>query len=236
MTTTSHSNNSILNSKELKERNTLIENNLSLVNRTVDRLGHIIFEGKVSKEDLISAGMIGLVDAADKYQSEKGSFEGFAKMRIKGAILDYLRGTDNLSRNARKNVKELNKAIIELEKELGRTPADKEITAYLQITQNKLHEIQKDSAINTLSLNQCFDESSDEIGDTIADQSQDLEEFCERTLLRERLAKVISLLPQKEKTIIGLYHFRKLNMKKLPRYSVFQSLVFANYIIELFLF
>ncbi len=209
----------IQNTKNISNRECLIKENLYLVRKIVDKLKYLSFNGNINEEDLFSYGVIGLIEAVDKYQEAKGSLKSFLYIRIKGAIYDYLRTIDYLNRNSRKKVKDLSHAILELENRLQRTPSDEELANYLNINLNELIEIQKNTTMTVLSLDACIGTGDEDNNFQIqvADLAASPEENCEANILFDILKKTIAELPEKEKIIIGLYHFRKINMKEISK-------------------
>lgn len=212
----------LLRSKRLKEapelsfKNQLVKDHLMLVKQVVNKFSYLQVPD-LEEDDLISCGIIGLLEAANKFEAEKGkSFPAFALPRIRGAIFDQLRLSDCLSRGARKRVKQLSNCIAELEKELHMTPSDKQIANKLNISLEDLHSMQREASINTISLDASLNEETDDSWlNQLCDTKAGPEEKCEAQLLRENLEKAIEELPEREKLIIGLYHYRKLTMKEI---------------------
>ncbi|MFN5539488.1 MAG: sigma-70 family RNA polymerase sigma factor [Candidatus Melainabacteria bacterium] len=204
------------NSLITDERQKRIKDNLKLVNQVVNRLTYLISTDN-EREDLISYGVIGLIQAVDKYDAAKGTkFEPFALLRIRGAIIDHIRSLDRLSRGSRQKVKALSATIQQLEQEIGGAPDDGQIANRLNISLSDLREIQKDAATMTLSLDSCLSEDSEETWvDQLSEERASPEEKCEPPLFIAKLEKAIEDLPERERLIIGLYHYRKLTMKEI---------------------
>jgi RNA polymerase sigma factor FliA len=201
---------------QITRKEKLIQDNLKIVYQVVNKLSFLKPAG-LDEEDLISCGIIGLIEAANKYEeSKKNSFASFAYLRVKGSIVDQLRLTDILSRSARKRVKILTTCISELEQELGQMPTDEEIANKLEISLVTLHSIQKEASLSTLSLDLITNEESETtLLEQLSDQKSGPEENCENKMFQEALASAIDQLPAREKLIIGLYHYRHLPMRKI---------------------
>lgn len=199
-------------------RHKQIEAYLGLVNKVVNRI-NFVQNGEIDTEDLVGYGIIGLIESIDKYEQGKGkSFEAFAIPRIKGAIYDQMRALDKLGRSSRKKVKLLNATIQELEQELSCIPTDKQIAEKMQVSVTELLNIQREASIMTFSLDAALsDESEESWLEQVSDGKATPEQYCEAKLLHENLIKAIDSLPERERTVIGLYHYRKLIMKEIAK-------------------
>lgn len=206
-----------LDISEQQKRNTLIQDHLYLVKHIVGKLEYLAFSETLTEDDLVSYGTIGLIEAIDKYDVSKGSLKSFAYLRIKGAILDHVRSIDHLKRTSRKKVKQLHVAVQELEQKLGQAPSNTQIAEALGVSLTELHKTQRDTAINFLSINATLDESGDEFSSIIPSKEATPEDNCERSLMLENLEQAIKVLPEKEKLIIGMYHFKQLSMRKISK-------------------
>lgn len=196
-----------------------------LVNWIVSRLPVNSLKG-FEREDLIGYGTIGLIEAVDRYDAERGvSFESFAITRIRGSIYDELRASDLLSRGSRKKVKNLAKATSDLESKLGRTPTDAELANELLITKEELRQIQQESQIGVSSLDESREssEESTSLIDTISYDTVSTLDEMEETELKQSLVKAIDGLPEREKLVIGLYHYKKLTFKEIAHVMEFSE-------------
>lgn len=214
------------NNKNLQSRNLLIRKYVYLVNWVVSRLPVTTLQG-MDKDDLVGYGTIGLIEAVDRFDpSRNSSFESFAITRIRGSIYDQLRSSDWLTRGARKRVKNLFKVITILEHRLGRHPNDKEIAEELSISLQELRTIQQEAQIGIFSLDEPRDHNSDEgnnLVDNISSGSVPFLDTLEESELKERLAKAIDSLPEKERTVVGLYHYKKLTFKEIANIMEFSE-------------
>lgn len=201
-----------------QQRDELIRKHVSLVNWVVNRLPLNTIRG-MERDDLIGYGTIGLIEAIDRFDpTRNSSFESFAITRIKGAVYDQLRACDWLSRGARKRVKNLIKATQILENRLNRYPTNKELAGELVISLEELRIIQQEAQIGIFSLDEPKDfsqEDSTTLGDSVSSNKASFLEDLEESELKERLTKAIDTLPEREKTVIGLYHYKKLTFKEI---------------------
>jgi len=214
------------NNKNLQSRNLLIRKYVYLVNWVVSRLPVTTLQG-MDRDDLIGYGTIGLIEAVDRFDpGRNSSFESFAITRIRGSIYDQLRSSDWLTRGARKRVKNLFKVVTILEHRLGRHPNDKEIAEELSISLQELRTIQQEAQIGIFSLDEPRDHNSDEgnhLVDNISSGSVPFLDKLEESELKERLTKAIDSLPEKERTVVGLYHYKKLTFKEIAAVMEFSE-------------
>jgi RNA polymerase sigma factor for flagellar operon FliA len=170
----------------------------------------------VDMDELYSAAALGLIECLDKYDKTRNtSFATYVEYRVKGAILDALRGLDFLSRGDRSKVKALEQATGELAAKLGRTPSLEEISEYTEMPQEKLEEVRTlNNTDNPVSL----DAIQSEEGVSLADLVQSAVDTPEEELIKNRradkIAQEIDRLPEKEKLVISLYYYEELNMKE----------------------
>lgn len=173
-------------------------------------------------EDLLSTGVVGLIEAADRYDPERGtSFECYAVSRIRGAIIDHLRTQGVISRSAVRRAKYVEDVLAYLETELGRPAQEEEVAAYLGIDVATLRQQIEATAPTILSLDWSppgEDGETLSLADSIPDQSSpdplaQLED--EETL--ESLAEAIGELPERERMVVSLYYHDGLTMKEIGR-------------------
>lgn len=175
----------------------------------------------VETDDLVSSGILGLLDAADKFDSSRGiKFKTYAEYRIRGAMLDYLREMDWFSRAARQNANRLENTYVQLEASLARPPREEEVARKLKISVAELRkQLALYSGLSVLSLDEPLDEgngTATNIQRILSDVAKDdvLQEELLRDL-KEVLAKAIDALPEREKQLIALYYYEELTMKEI---------------------
>lgn len=174
-------------------------------------------------DDLISAGVIGLMDAIEKYDpSRDNKFKTYAEFRIRGAILDELRSQDWVPRSVRDKAKRIEKTYAELEQKFGRAVSDTEISDALGVNLEEYYEmIAKVKAVTLLSI--------DELSGPNQHERKSLLEVLESTTsknpftqlksqaVRDILVKNIEDLPEKQKLVLQLYYYEDLNLKEIGR-------------------
>jgi RNA polymerase sigma factor for flagellar operon FliA len=174
----------------------------------------------VSLEDLVHAGVIGLIEAVRSFDPSKSvSLKSYAKFRIRGAILDSLRELDWGSRPLRLKGRQLEEAISTLSKKLGRQPEGQEIAAELGITMDELHAIAHriDGAILVgRQVSSMYDRSQErDLIESAPSREENPFELCVRTEAKEKLAQAIGTLSEKEQMVISLYYKEELTMKEI---------------------
>jgi len=198
----------------------LVHKNLKLVNIIVGRLA-ISLPSWIDKRDLISAGVIGLIDAAKNFDQSKGvKFDTYASTRIRGAIIDELRSLDWIPRSTRDKSKEVEKAVTELVGKLGRFPNDTEIAEKLGWDMGQYHKtIDIISGTTLLSLDEMISSSNngDEVKriDILGNDEENTLHTMERNELIENVAKLISNLAEQERLVVALYYYEELTLKEI---------------------
>jgi RNA polymerase sigma factor for flagellar operon FliA len=165
----------------------------------------------VEADDLIQAGMIGLLEAASHFAADRGaSFETYAGIRIRGAMIDALRKQDWAPRSVHRKARETSAAIRELEGRLGREARDVEIAGHLAISIEDYHRIVQDATSCQLS-------SMDEATETTEIADREADPFLETQggALREAVARAIGDLPERERLVMSMYYDDELNLKEI---------------------
>ncbi len=173
----------------------------------------------VEMDDLIQAGMMGLLDAVNRYEDIHGAqFETYAVQRIRGSMLDELRNTDWLPRSLRKNMRDMETAISQLEQTLGRPPTEKEVAKKLDLSLDDYYEMLGDCSGHQLIYYEDFHESDS--GEHFLDRfkGDDSSDPIKGLLagdFRDALIEAIDSLPEREKILMGLYYEQELNLKEI---------------------
>jgi RNA polymerase sigma factor for flagellar operon FliA len=172
-------------------------------------------------DDLYSSGVIGLIDAVERFDPDKGcKFKTYAEFRIRGAILDELRALDWMPRTARQNGRRLEHAYTEVEQRLGRTATCCEVADWLGMEVDELHRVaDQANGISMVHLDEPQQEGGSEpccYGDLIEDERAP-NPFSSTTSreLQRAMAEGISDLPEKERLVISLYYYQDLNLKDI---------------------
>ncbi len=192
-----------------------VENHAALVNRIAR---HLLarMPANVQIDDLVQSGMIGLLDAARKYDESKGaSFETYAGIRIQGAMLDEVRKGDWTPRSVHRKSREVAKAIQQVESRTGRHADDKEIAAELGTDLKSYFRILHDSIGTRLFSFDELTEAPDSAFEIVDGDAPDPLDAFQQSRFRRDLAKSIDGLPEREKLVLSLYYDEELNLKEI---------------------
>ena len=186
----------------------------------VKRIAHHMMArmpSSVQVEDLIQAGMVGLLEAVQKYDGEKGaSFETYAGIRIRGSIVDEMRRGDWAPRSVHRNSRRIAEAISIIESRTGRDARDHEIAAELGVSLAEYFDMAKDSASTRLfSLDETYDDDDQSVKESVRSDTLSPAETTQENALRDALAQAINKLPEKEKLVLSLYYDQELNLKEI---------------------
>lgn len=193
----------------------LVEKHAPLVKRIAYHLLARL-PASVQVDDLIQSGMIGLIEAAKNFDGSKGaSFETFAGIRIRGAMLDEMRRGDWTPRSVHRNARLIAETIAELEAELGRDVKDVEVAEKLDITLDEYHHMLSDVSSGRIIGIEDLGISEDVL--VTADDRQDdhLYEEQANDSFQQALIKNISSLPEREAIVLSLYYNDELNLKEI---------------------
>ena len=177
----------------------------------------------IEQADLISYGVFGLIDAIQKYDTERGiKFETYAISRIRGAIIDELRAIDWVPRSVRFKAREVEKAYNSLENKLKRPPSDAEIAAEMEISVDELNHIYTQlSTVSLVALDELMSidgEKGDKLSlvETLEDtRAQSPSESVETEEMKRILTDSINRLPEREKIVITLYYYEGLTLAQI---------------------
>jgi len=169
----------------------------------------------VDVEDLIQAGIVGLIEASRHYNGERGaSFETYASIRIRGAIMDELRRGDWAPRSVHRRHREIANAIRTIEQRTGREAREEEILAELEMDADQYHAALRDAVqCQVLSLDSPFDDDHGEMD--CPDHTAGPLENLEATQFQSHLADAIRALPERERLVLSLYYEQELNLREI---------------------
>ena len=204
-----------------RERNEYIENYAPLIKYVADRLASRL-PPHISKEDLVSAGILGLIDAVDKFDPTRNiQFKTYAEFRVKGAMLDELRSMDWVPRSVRKKAGQLEKAYQNLEAELGRLASDEEVAAVLNVSIEDFHRLLNEVRGVSLVDMEAFrslgsDQGRLDFFEIVADEEAlNALDSLGLSEVRTVIAEAITGLPEKERLVVAMYYYDELTMKEI---------------------
>lgn len=176
----------------------------------------------IEVDDLISVGVLGLIDAISKYDSGRGAkFKTYAEFRVRGAILDELRSMDWVPRSVRQKASSIDAVVQKLQAKLGRPPEDEEVAEEMGYTMDEFYgAVNQTRSMPMLSLEDLgiAKESGEQqsLLDCLAGKSEaDPQTQLRLTELKGIIAKAIDALPEKERLMISLYYYEELTMKEI---------------------
>jgi len=196
------------------ERDRLILEHVPLLQHIVGRMT-LDVPGRIQRDDIFGWGMRGLIEAADTFEPARGlAFSTFAFPRIRGAILDELRRMDFLPRGRRDRLREVERAIGELEQRHGAPPAPEELALHLGTTIDEIDEVLQSARV--ASWASLEGGPSEEFGALLSDpRSEDPVGSAEWNEMKALLVTTIGALPEPEKTVITLYYGEELLLKEI---------------------
>ena len=200
-----------------KIRDTLIVQYIYLTKYVVGRV-KVTLPPTFSVEDISSYGVEGLIDAINKYSTDKGArFETYALMRIRGNIIDKIRSQDFLPRSARKKIKDVKQTQELLRQKLGRPATSVEVGAYMGIEPQKVDQIlAEDTSVGSIYDKRGTSDDSVEIIDTIQDESRlTPAEVMEEKDVKSELERALKRLPERERMIMILYYHENMTLKEI---------------------
>ena len=201
------------------EREQLILQHLPQVRLIARRIQERLPEN-ISLEDLVSTGVIGLIAAIDNFDpSHNVKLKTYAEYKIRGAILDSLRGLDWAPRQKRRQAKHIEAAIVIVEQRLQRAPTEDEIAAQLEISLDEYHEwLVEIRGLNIASLEYTSGDQGRDLLHYLPDADDNLPStLLERSELERLLAKGIDGIPAMERTVLGLYYTEELTLREIAQ-------------------
>ena len=208
-------------SRKERQKEVALSRYAPLVKYVVDRLA-LHLPKSVERDDLISAAIIGLFDALEKYDASKGTkFETYAIWRIRGAILDELRSLDWASRSIRRKARNVEEVARELGQRLGRAATEEEVADALNLSPNELSRLMDEvhgTALLSLSKSVSSDEDQDfiQLEDIVDDPThRDALDQIETDEAREVLLETIDGLPEQQRLVVALYYYEEMTLKEI---------------------
>jgi RNA polymerase sigma factor FliA len=187
----------------------------------VKRIAHhmmLKLPGSVEVDDLIQAGMMGLLDAASRYDELRGAqFETYAAQRIRGAMLDELRGADWLPRSMRRDMRRIETAVSRLQQKLGKAPSESEIARELGVSLPEYQQMLQEARGAQLFYYEDFHGEGDEdfFDRFVIDSDSNPLELLQDGRFREALIEAIERLPERERQLMGMHYEQDMNLREI---------------------
>ena len=194
-----------------QQQEQLLQQHLPLVRRIAHHL-MARMPAEVDVNDLIQVGMIGLLEAAKNYAASQGaSFQTYASIRIRGAMLDELRRSDWTPRSVQRKARRLAEATRAVEGRQGRTASDREVADQLGVGLDEYHTMLRDTAVCRVVG---FEDQGSQAGDLPADDATPLQDLQQQGF-KQSLVQAIEQLPEREKLVMSLYYDEELNLREI---------------------
>jgi len=205
--------------QDKEERDRILLEQLPQVRYLARRI-HERLPRHVPLEDMVHAGVIGLIDALNKFdRSKRVQFGSYAKFRIRGAILDSLREMDWGPRGLRRKERRVEEAQRTLSLDLSRSPTEMEVAAELNLELREFQQLLTELdrlEVGSLHPESPWDGKEEDLCDSLANAPEDTPFFrCMRSEMKELLARAVADLPEKERQVLALYYFEELTMKEV---------------------
>ena len=201
-----------------EERKKLIEEYTVLIRFIAKRIS-IRLPANIDVEDLVSSGVIGLMDAIEKYDPTRDNkFKTYAEFRIRGSILDELRAQDWVPRSIRDKAKMLERATSHLESKLGRPPTDVELSEHLGLMINEFYNlVNQVRPVNVLSIDEASTFSSMDRKSFINILQGDSDPFSYLNMksIKNVIKQLIEELPERQRIVLSLYYYEGFNLKRI---------------------
>jgi RNA polymerase sigma factor for flagellar operon FliA len=200
------------------EKNELLKQHAPLVKKLAHQMKAKL-PPSVEVDDLIQAGMIGLLDACNRFEDTHGAqFETYAVQRIRGAMLDELRSSDWMPRNMRQNMRRIEAAMSVLQQRLGRSPNESEVARELRMPLAEYQEMLADGGGHQLVYYEDFHDDGDEGGNFLDRYCADSDDPLKALMnagFRQAVIDAINDLPEREKILMALYYEQEMNLKEI---------------------
>ena len=201
------------------DKNQLLAEHAPLVKRLAHQMKAKL-PPSVEVDDLIQAGMIGLLDAVNRYEETHGAqFETYAVQRIRGSMLDELRSSDWLPRSMRQNMRKIEVAMNLLQQKLGRAPLETEVAKQLKMSLAEYQDLLGESGGHQLVYYEDFHDTTEGNEHFLDRYCTDLSDNPLQSLLnasfRDAVIRAIEALPEREKILMGLYYEQEMNLKEI---------------------
>lgn len=200
------------------DKNSLLNEHAPLVKKLAHQMKAKL-PPSVEVDDLIQAGMIGLLDAVNRYEETHGAqFETYAVQRIRGSMLDELRSSDWMPRSMRQNMRKIEVAMNQLQQRLGRSPNESEVARQLKLSLSEYQDLLTDGGGHQLVYYEDFHDADGNehfLDRYCTDNTSDPLKALMNTGFRQAVIDAILALPEREKILMGLYYEQEMNLKEI---------------------
>lgn len=196
-------------------RNELVEKHAPLVKRIACHLINRL-PASVQLEDLVQAGMIGLLEASRNYDENQGaSFETYAGIRIRGSMLDEIRKNDWAPRSVHRKARMVAEAVRNIEHANGRDARDTEIAGMLDITLDEYYKILQDNSYHKVLSVEDMGLGEESLLDNLSDNAPGILDGMQKDDMQRIIAEAVASLPERERLVMALYYDEELNLREI---------------------
>ncbi len=201
--------------RQMTSHNELVEKHAALVKRIACHLINRL-PASVQLEDLIQAGMIGLLEAARNYDERQGaSFETYAGIRIRGSMLDEIRKNDWAPRSVHRKARMVAEAVREIENEQGRDARDTEIAESLDMSLEDYYRILQDNSYHKVLSVEDMGLGEESLLDNLSDNAPGILDGLQKEDMQRIVSEAIASLPERERLVMALYYDEELNLREI---------------------
>ncbi len=203
---------------DIEVRNTLVLKYMNIVKYTAVSTRNM-YRKYAEPEDIINEATLALMSAVDSFDPDKNiKFETYASIKVRGAVIDYIRRQDVIPRNVRKFAKEYDAAYAELYNLLDREPTSAELAAKLDISEEKLESlVSRSASAQTLSFEEMVFEGGYDLPDESKGDGWQPEQNLLNGEMRDMLARAVSTLGEREKLVVSLYYYERLKYSEIAQ-------------------
>ncbi|MCB9639765.1 MAG: FliA/WhiG family RNA polymerase sigma factor [Myxococcales bacterium] len=206
-----------LSEVEKQDRNEAVIRYMPLIKRVISRLGYR-FPPLMEEGDMVALGVIGLIDALERYEPGALAFTQYAEIRIRGAILDELRRADVLSRGMRRKARLYQRVEARLRSRLGRYPTTEEIATAMNCSVAEVEEMREQFQPVVFTEVETLDFASERpgMGGTFSARSrQDPQGYVQQREVKQKVIEALEKLPERQRLILYLYYFEELTLREI---------------------
>jgi len=203
------------NQQSQEARNALILKYYPMVRRVAYRMARRL-PRCVDAEDLVNIGVVGLMDAVDRFEGDQAlTFGAYARIRVQGAIVDEMRKNDWVPRSVRDRAQRIRRSRESLTESLGRDPTHTELAADLEVSEERLLELIATADVRVLVSTEEGGDDEGTVSDTLAHPGMELDEIVARSDVNGQIREVLKALPEREQAIVEMYYYRDMTFREI---------------------
>ena len=202
----------------LNERNAMVVKYMPMIQCVAKKISSHL-PSHIEYDDLVSSGVIGLMDAIEKYDAGRNNkFKTYAEFRVRGSILDALRSQDWIPRSIRDKAKKIDRVTRDLEQRLSRQPKEREIAAALEVSMEEYHSLMSQTrraSVISIDENAFLNQSNKEAILKILERAETSFSKLNRKTIKGLITQAIRELPERQRIVLSLYYYEDFNLRKI---------------------